>query len=364
MQVPKVHPIGATGIVVNRSGRPANMMNMMDSVITCLRKYVDFEGRASRSEYWWFYLAYFIASLITGVMDAILFGMEMSDPTWLTWILYVVLFLPVLAVGIRRIHDHGMSGWYCMVPFYNVYLWIIEGEAVPNMYGPVPTNVMEGKSGFQHVIAQQPMQQQYQQQPMNQHQPQIQQQYQQQPMNQQQPQIQQLYQQPGQQQNQQPQSLNQQQPQNPQILYQQVPQQKNGMPVAVVIVIVVAIIAFTTVLAGVLYVWAASLAESDIEGTWHNPDQTFTFNSDGSLEDSTGEWDEWRTNGNYLYLTTPSDPDYEYYFKYSISDEILFLAPYGDDDSVISDSCSAYAINGVDWEDAGYYTWPSWCASE
>jgi uncharacterized membrane protein YhaH (DUF805 family) len=354
MQTPPTQMIGATEMIVNVSGRPANMMNMLDSVITCFRKYVDFEGRASRSEYWWFYLAYLIASFITGIADAIIFGIEMSDPTWFTWLLYIGVFLPMLAAGIRRIHDHGMSGWYCLVPFYNIYLWIIEGEAVPNMYGPVPTNVMEGKSGFQYVIAQQPMQQQ----------PSMQQQYQQQPMNQHQPQIQQLHQQPGQQQNQQLQYSNQQQPQNQQILYQQVPQQKKGMPVAVVIVIAVVIIVFTTVLAGVLYVWAASLAESDIEGTWHNPEQTFTFNSDGTLEDSTGEWNEWRTDGNKLYLTTPSDPEYEYYFKYSISDEMLFLAPYDDDNSVMSDSCAGYAINGVNWEDAEYYTWPSWCASE
>ena len=166
MQAQTMQPIGATGGMVIMSGsRPTNMMNPIDSVITCLKKYVMFEGRASRSEFWWFYLFTFIASLIAGILDVILFGIELTDPTPITWAIQFGFFLPSIAVGIRRLHDLGKSGWFCLIPIYNIVLFATEGEPVPNMYGPVPNNIREGNSGTPYVMVQQPMQQQYQQPP-------------------------------------------------------------------------------------------------------------------------------------------------------------------------------------------------------
>lgn len=160
MQAPTMQPISVTGGMVIVSGRPTNMMNPIDSVITCLQKYVGFEGRASRSEYWWFFLFTFIASFIAGIIDAILFGIELTDPTPISWALQIGLFLPSIAVGIRRLHDLGKSGWYCLIPIYNIILFATEGEAVPNIYGSVPDNIREGNSSAPYVIVQQPMQQQ------------------------------------------------------------------------------------------------------------------------------------------------------------------------------------------------------------
>ncbi len=136
-------------------GRPRNIMNPVDSLVTCFQKYVGFEGRASRSEYWWFFLFTFIASFIAGIIDAILFGIELTDPTPVTWILQMAVLLPTIAVSIRRIHDHGKSGWFCIVPFYNIFLFATEGQHVPNSYGPIPTNLMYKKTGNQYVIIQQ-----------------------------------------------------------------------------------------------------------------------------------------------------------------------------------------------------------------
>ena len=144
-------------------GRPVNMMNAIDSVITCLQKYVGFEGRASRSEYWWFFLITVLISIPLGMIDGMLFGWEYEDPMWISNIFNLAIFLPSLAVGVRRIHDHGKSGWWILLPLYNLYLFIAEGEAMPNAHGPVPTNLREGNSGTPHVLVQQPMQQQYQQ---------------------------------------------------------------------------------------------------------------------------------------------------------------------------------------------------------
>ena len=129
------------GVGISNTGRPASMMSFTDSIITVLSKYVDFSGRASRSEYWWAYLAAVIVGLGFGIIDGILFGWEYEDPMWLSDIFNLVTFLPLLAAAVRRIHDHGKSGWFILVPFYNLYLIIADGEPQPNLYGQVPTNV-------------------------------------------------------------------------------------------------------------------------------------------------------------------------------------------------------------------------------
>jgi uncharacterized membrane protein YhaH (DUF805 family) len=132
-------------VIINQStptgtGRPLQMMSISDSVVNVLTNYGDFNGRASRSEFWWFFLASFVAYLITGFIDALFFGFELTDPTPISFILQVAIFIPTLTVSVRRIHDHGKSGWYFLVPFYNLYLFIVDGEAIPNAYGPPPTN--------------------------------------------------------------------------------------------------------------------------------------------------------------------------------------------------------------------------------
>jgi uncharacterized membrane protein YhaH (DUF805 family) len=132
-------------VIINQStptgtGRPLQMMSISDSVVNVLTNYGDFNGRASRSEFWWFFLASFVAYLITGFIDALFFGFELTDPTPISFILQVAIFIPTLTVSVRRIHDHGKSGWYVLVPFYNLYLFIVDGEAIPNAYGPPPTN--------------------------------------------------------------------------------------------------------------------------------------------------------------------------------------------------------------------------------
>ena len=131
--------------------RPAQMMSFVDAVMTCIQKYFDFEGRASRSEYWFFYLSYVITNLVAIVGLLILFGI--SEALAVLGILgYCVLLLgfivPMLAVTARRLHDVGYSGWWmfiAFVPFGNIVLLVfccMEGEGQPNMYGPVPTNVL------------------------------------------------------------------------------------------------------------------------------------------------------------------------------------------------------------------------------
>jgi len=104
-----------------------------ESIQTCFNKYAEFTGRARRSEYWWFALFGFAISLV--LSRALILGMIAS----------LALFAPQLAVGVRRLHDTGRSGWYLLIGLIPFVGWIIlivwlatEGEPATNMYGESP----------------------------------------------------------------------------------------------------------------------------------------------------------------------------------------------------------------------------------
>lgn len=77
-----------------------------------LSNYTNFSGRARRKEFWYFTLAQFILLIIAGVLDSIIFGTD----TGLFYVLVALgLFLPSLAVGMRRLHDTSRSGWWLFI---------------------------------------------------------------------------------------------------------------------------------------------------------------------------------------------------------------------------------------------------------
>ena len=104
----------------------------MNYYFTVLRKYANVEGRARRAEYWYFILFHFIVSITLGLMEA---AMHTSG---LMIIYSVAIILPSLAVGMRRMHDVGKSGWYIFIPIYGLVLACVEGNKGPNEYGPDP----------------------------------------------------------------------------------------------------------------------------------------------------------------------------------------------------------------------------------
>jgi uncharacterized membrane protein YhaH (DUF805 family) len=119
-------------------------MDMVNSYITnyvsVLKKYAVFSGRASRSEYWQFVLVSIIISIILGIVDDTL-GLSRPDGGGVLSDIYVlVVLIPSIAVGVRRIHDGDRSGWWILLPLYNLYLLIIKGTAGPNRFGPDSVN--------------------------------------------------------------------------------------------------------------------------------------------------------------------------------------------------------------------------------
>ena len=103
-------PLPNSGMVNNHSAE-ANY-GIMDWFKKGLRNYANFSGRARRKEYWYFVLVQMGLVIIAMILDAIIFNSE-------TGLFYIVvalgLFLPGLAVTIRRLHDTSRSGWWFLI---------------------------------------------------------------------------------------------------------------------------------------------------------------------------------------------------------------------------------------------------------
>ena len=89
-------------------------MNFKNSLITCIqKKYSGFSGRASRSEFWFFYL-FLIISYATSILIISFVSFKFF---WAFLIFAIGMFLPAIAVSVRRLHDINKSGWYILLPF-------------------------------------------------------------------------------------------------------------------------------------------------------------------------------------------------------------------------------------------------------
>jgi uncharacterized membrane protein YhaH (DUF805 family) len=108
----------------------------MDAVKTCLSKYATFSGRARRPEYWYFYLFYIIVLVVGSVMDAAL------HVKFISAVFNLGLVLPMISACVRRLHDGGRSGWWWLIGFTGIGLFVLlywyckKGQAEDNAYGP------------------------------------------------------------------------------------------------------------------------------------------------------------------------------------------------------------------------------------
>lgn len=128
--------------VANWSPPPARTFG--EAVRHCFKNYATFAGRASRSEFWWFALFLVIASIAPAVIDLIAAYTFISDNAYfaladamdfLSLAVTLGTFLPSLAVSVRRAHDVGHSGWFVLIPVYNVIYPFRAGSPTPNRFG-------------------------------------------------------------------------------------------------------------------------------------------------------------------------------------------------------------------------------------
>jgi len=112
-------------------------MNLEESVRSVLNRYAAFDGRAGRSEFWFWILFVVAVSMAINIAS-----MMLGILTIVGWIFQLAIIIPSIAVGIRRMHDVGKSGWFVLIPVYNLYLYTLPSEG-PNAYGTAPAGALK-----------------------------------------------------------------------------------------------------------------------------------------------------------------------------------------------------------------------------
>jgi uncharacterized membrane protein YhaH (DUF805 family) len=114
-------------------------MSFSEAVKSGFDHYAKFDGRASRSAYWWWFLFGILVGIAASILDAIIF----NGSEFLTIIVSLGLFLPGLSVGIRRLHDTDRSGWWILIgviPIIGAIVLIVffvqKSDPGDNSYGP------------------------------------------------------------------------------------------------------------------------------------------------------------------------------------------------------------------------------------
>ncbi|MBD1139053.1 DUF805 domain-containing protein [Pelagibacterales bacterium SAG-MED46] len=112
-------------------------MNFSESLNTCVKKYFVFEGRASRSEYWWFQLivspSYFISTFLENEISYLFLGITLFT------------LIPAISAGVRRLHDTNRSGFFLLISFIPfiggiilLFFLIPKGTKGKNRFGSDP----------------------------------------------------------------------------------------------------------------------------------------------------------------------------------------------------------------------------------
>lgn len=118
----------------------------MNWFLVALKKYATFSGRAQRAEYWYFVLFYILFFIVLSFLDGVMgsFSSE-AGMGLLGSLLTLALFIPSIAVGVRRLHDTGRSGWWlllALIPLVGAIALLVftaqDSEAGANSYGPNP----------------------------------------------------------------------------------------------------------------------------------------------------------------------------------------------------------------------------------
>ena len=112
-------------------------MNFTDAVKTCFSNYANFSGRAKRPEFWWFFLFLVVLNVITSMLGS-----------FISILASLATLVPSLAVGARRLHDTGRTGWWqliVLIPLIGFIVLVIfcaqEGQPADNEYGSAPADV-------------------------------------------------------------------------------------------------------------------------------------------------------------------------------------------------------------------------------
>jgi uncharacterized membrane protein YhaH (DUF805 family) len=105
----------------------------MNYFLEVLKKYAVFSGRARRSEYWNFVLFNTLIYIALAILGTVFIHNEI-----LSTLYNLAVLVPSIAVGVRRMHDVNKSGWFLIIPIYNLVLACTDGTTGTNEYGQDP----------------------------------------------------------------------------------------------------------------------------------------------------------------------------------------------------------------------------------
>ena len=125
-------------------------MNFIESIQTCYKKTFNFKGRASKSEFWWFYL-YDLIIYVAGEMllrtdsnENLIYSEGVVALGLILTVLFFINVIPAAAVGVRRLHDTNRSGWWYLlfivplITLVGLYFCTNDGSKDKNRFGPKP----------------------------------------------------------------------------------------------------------------------------------------------------------------------------------------------------------------------------------
>ena len=113
----------------------------MNEYLSVLKQYAVFDGRSRRKEFWMFTLINTITTY-TLLFIGLKIGFE-----FLSTLYSLAVLLPTIGVWCRRMHDTGKSGWFMLIPFYNLYLAFLDSDPGQNEYGANPKGIGNDEIG-------------------------------------------------------------------------------------------------------------------------------------------------------------------------------------------------------------------------
>lgn len=118
-------------------GHKNTEIGFLDAIRICImEKYATFRGRATRAEFWYFFFFHTAFIPVSALLMEATKDSVFANIFWrLYWVSYIGLFIPLISVSVRRLHDTGRSGWWYLFPF-TWLLCALESQKCDNEYGP------------------------------------------------------------------------------------------------------------------------------------------------------------------------------------------------------------------------------------